>query len=329
MITTRRGLAGLAAMGLAMPALAPDARAQAPWPSRPLRWIVPYAPGGGSDFLARSLAAAIAGPLGQPVAVDNRPGGATIPASEMTARAAPDGYTLLSADLTALVITPAMARRLPYDPIRDFRPVAPIARFPFVLVVHPSLPVRTGPELVAWARARPGALNVGSPGVGTPSHLATERFMRATGTQVAHVSYRGGAPAVQDLVGGIVQAMFIDYASGAPHIASGAVRAIGIPAPQRLGLLPDVPTLAEQGLTGSDIYSWQGVVVPAATPEPIAARLQRELDRALRTEEVAARLRSISLEPFPGTAADFAGLIASETAVWAPLIRELGITLDS
>jgi len=322
---TRRNLGALAACGM-LPALA---QAQPAWPNRPLRWIVPYAPGGGSDFLARTLAAAISGPLGQTVAVDNRPGGATIPASEMTARAAPDGYTLLSADLTALVITPAMARRLPYDPIRDFKPVAPIARFPFVLVVHPDLPVRTGPELAAWARARPGALNVGSPGVGSPSHLATERFMRATGTRVTHVGYRGGAPAVQDLVAGVLQAMFIDYASGAPHIEAGRVRAIAIPAPQRLSLLPNVPTLAEQGMSGADIYSWQGVVVPAATPDAIAARLQTELDRALRTEDVMTRMRSIGLDPFPGTSAEFAALIASETAIWAPLIRELGLTLDS
>ncbi|WP_439594844.1 Bug family tripartite tricarboxylate transporter substrate binding protein [Falsiroseomonas sp.] len=322
---SRRSLGGLAAAAL----LPGAAHAQAAWPSRPLRWIVPYAPGGGSDFLARTLAAAISGPLGQPVQVDNRPGGATIPASEAAARAAPDGYTLLSADLTALVITPAMSARLPYHPIRDFKPVAPIARFPFVLVVHPDVPVRTGPELVAYARANPGRLNFGSPGVGTPTHLATERFARTAQVQITHVPYRGGAPAVQDMVAGQVQAMFIDYASGAPHIAAGRVRAIAIPAPQRLTLLPEVPTLAEQGLSGADIYSWQGVAVPAGTPDAIVARLQAELVKALETEAVAARLRSISLEPYPGTGADLAALIASETAIWAPLIRELGLTLDS
>jgi tripartite-type tricarboxylate transporter receptor subunit TctC len=322
---TRRAFGGVAAAAV----LPRAAGAQAPWPTRPLRWIVPYAPGGGSDFLARTLAAAMAGPLGQAVQVDNRPGGATIPASEMAARAAPDGYTLLSADLTALVITPAMSSRLPYHPIRDFRPVAPIARFPFVLVVHPDLPVRTGPELVAYARANPGRLNFGSPGVGTPTHLATERFSRTAQVQITHVPYRGGAPAVQDMVAGVVQAMFIDYASGAPHIAAGRVRAIGIPAPQRLTLLPEVPTLAEQGLGGADIYSWQGVAVPAGTPDAIVARLQAELVKALDTEAVAARLRSISLEPYPGTGADLAALIDSETAIWAPLIRELGLTLDS
>ncbi|MGG5821780.1 Bug family tripartite tricarboxylate transporter substrate binding protein [Falsiroseomonas sp. HW251] len=322
---TRRGLAAAAAT-LALPGLA---RAQAPWPSRPIRWVVPYAPGGGSDFLARTLAAAISGPLGQSVAVDNRPGGATIPATESVARAAPDGYTVLSADLTALVINPAMARRLPYDPFKDFAFVATTARFPFVLVVHPSVQATTGPELVELARRNPGRINFGSPGAGSPSHLATERFARRTGTQVEHVAYRGGAPAVQDLVAGQVQAMFIDYASGAGPIAAGQVRAIATPAPQRLSLLPNVPTLAEQGLTGADIYSWQGLVAPAGTPEAAQRRIEAEMQRALRTEEVAARLRGISLDPFPGTGAELKALAEAETAIWAPLIRELGLTLDS
>jgi tripartite-type tricarboxylate transporter receptor subunit TctC len=321
---TRRKLSGLLAGAALLPVAA---RAQA-WPSRPIRWIVPYPPGGGSDFLARTLAAAISGPLGQQVLVDNRPGGATIPATEATARAVPDGYTLLSADLTALVITPAMARRLPYDPLRDLRPIAPVARFPFVLVVHPDVAARSGPELVELARRQPGRLNFGSPGTGSPSHLATERFARRVGVEVQHVAYRGGAPAVQDLVAGQIQAMFIDYASGAPHIAAGRVRAIATPAPARLALLPEVPTLAEQGITGADIYSWQGVVAPAGTPDAVAARLEAELGRALRTEEVAARLRSISLDPFPGTAAELRALTEAETGIWAPLIRELGLTLD-
>jgi tripartite-type tricarboxylate transporter receptor subunit TctC len=323
---TRRGLGAAAAAGLMLPA---TLRAQGAWPSRPIRWVVPYAPGGGSDFLARTLAAAISGPLGQQVLVDNRPGGATIPASELVARAAPDGYTVLSADLTALVINPAMARRLPYDPFRDFAFVATTARFPFVLVVHPSVQARNAQEFVALARREPGRINVGSPGAGLPSHLATERFARRVGVQLTHVPYRGGAPAVQDLVAGQVQAMFIDYASGAGPIAAGQVRAIATPAPQRLTLLPDVPTLAEQDITGADIYSWQGLVAPAGTPEAAQRRLEAELARVLRTEEVAARLRGISLDPFPGTGAELRALAEAETAVWAPLIRELGLTLDT
>jgi tripartite-type tricarboxylate transporter receptor subunit TctC len=323
---TRRGLGAASAAGLMLPA---TLRAQGAWPSRPIRWVVPYAPGGGSDFLARTLAAAISGPLGQQVLVDNRPGGATIPASELVARAAPDGYTVLSADLTALVINPAMARRLPYDPFRDFAFVATTARFPFVLVVHPSVQARNAQEFVALARREPGRINVGSPGAGSPSHLATERFARRVGVQLTHVPYRGGAPAVQDLVAGQVQAMFIDYASGAGPIAAGQVRAIATPAPQRLTLLPDVPTLAEQGITGADIYSWQGLVGPAGLPEAAQRRLEAELARVLRTEEVATRLRGISLDPFPGTGAELRALAEAETAIWAPLIRELGVTLDS
>lgn len=321
---TRRMLGGLAAG-----AIAPvSATAQAAWPQRPLRWIVPYAAGGGSDVLARTLAAAVGNAIGQPITVENRGGGATIPASELAARSAPDGYTLLSADLTALVITPAMARRLPYDPIRDFRPVAPIARFPYVVLVHPDLPARTAPELVALAQARPNTLNFGHAGTGTPNHLGTERFIRATGIQVTQVSYRGGAPAITDLVAGVVQASVSDYASAAPAIQGGRVRAVGIPAPQRLDLLPDVPTLLEQGITGADVYSWQGVVVPTGTPDAIVARLQTELERALRNPEIAQRLRAVSLVPFPGSSEQLRELIAGETSVWAPLIRELGLTLD-
>jgi tripartite-type tricarboxylate transporter receptor subunit TctC len=322
---TRRMLGGLAA-GAVMPGAA---WAQAPWPSRSLRWIVPYAAGGGSDFLGRTLAAAVGTAIGQTIVVENRGGGATIPASEMAARSAPDGYTLLSADLTALVITPAMARRLSYDPIRDFRPVAPIARFPYVILVHPDLPVRNAAELIALAKARPNTLNFAHAGTGTPNHLGTERLIRATGIQVTQVAYRGGAPAVTDLIAGVVQASVSDYASAAPAIQGGRVRAIAVPSPQRLALLPNVPTLAEQGITGADVYSWQGVVVPTGTPDAIVARLQTELDRALRDPEIAQRLRSVSLEPFPGTSEQMRELIATETQIWAPLIRELGLTLDS
>jgi tripartite-type tricarboxylate transporter receptor subunit TctC len=322
---SRRGVAGVTAAML-LPGVA---AAQATWPTRSPRWIVPYAAGGGSDFLARTLAAAISGPLGQTVTVDNRPGGATIPASEMVARAAPDGYTMLSADLTALVLTPAMARRLPYDPVRDFRPVSTTVRFPYAIVVHPDVPARTMQELLALARARPNTLNFGHAGTGTPNHLGTERLVRATGIQITQVAYRGGAPAVTDLVAGVVQASVSDIASAAAQLAAGRIRAIGIPAPQRLALLPDVPTLAEQGITGADIYSWQGVVVPAGTPDPIVTRLHQELDRVLRNPEIVARLRGVSLEPLPGTGADMQALMAAETQVWAPLIRELGITLDS
>jgi len=326
MTTLTRRSFGAALGAVALPAVA---RAQANWPTRPIRWVVPYAPGGGSDFLARTLGQAISGPLGQGVVIDNRPGGATIPASEAVARAAPDGYTVLSADMTAIVINPAMSTRLPYQPFRDYRFVAPTARFLFTLVVHPSVPARSVAELVALAKAQPGRINFGSPGAGSPSHLATERFARRAGVEVTHVPYRGGAPAVQDLLGGQIQAMFIDYATGAGPIAAGQVRAIGIPAAQRLPLLPDVPTLAEQGITGADIYSWQGLVAPAGIPDAAAQRLEAEIARALRTEEVAAKLRGISLEPWPGTGADFRSVAESETALWAPLIRELGLTLDS
>lgn len=321
---TRRGLAAAtAAAALPVPAIA-----QA-WPSRPIRWIVPYAPGGGSDFLARAVAAAISGPLGQQVLVDNRPGGATVIATEAVARSAPDGYTLLSADMTALVINPAGFRRLPYHPTNDLKPVATTAIFNFVLAVSTRLGVRTAAELVAMARAQPGRLNFASPGIGSPSHLATERFQRNLGLQLTHVPYRGGAPAVADLVAGTADAMFIDYASGAPHFEAGRVVPLAATAPTRMALLPNLQTLAEAGFPGNDIYSWQGVVAPAGTPDAIVARIAAAIAAAVRDEGVAQRLRGIGLTPLPGTPADFARLIESETAIWGTLIRELGLVLDS
>ncbi|WP_431283374.1 Bug family tripartite tricarboxylate transporter substrate binding protein [Humitalea sp. 24SJ18S-53] len=316
------------ALGTSIAALPLPVMAQA-WPTRPLRWVVPYAPGGGSDFLARTIAAAISGPLGQTVLVENRPGGATVIATEAVARAAPDGYTVLSADMTALIINPAGFRRLPYDPIKDLKPVCTTATFNFVLAVSPTLAPRSVAELVAMARAQPGRLNFASPGIGSPSHLATERFGRNLNLTLTHVPYRGGAPAVQDLVAGVADAMFIDYASGAPHFEAGRLRPLAATAPTRMSLLPDLQTLAEAGFPGNDIYSWQGVMAPAGTPDAIVARLGAAIRAAVNDPAVADRLRAIGLTPLPGDSASFAALIQSETAIWGTLIRELGLVLDS
>lgn len=320
---SRRAALGAGLLALPLPALAQS------WPTRPVRWVVPYPPGGGSDFLARTIAAAISGPLGQNVLVENRPGGATVIATEGVARSAPDGYTVLSADMTALVINPAGFRRLPYHPINDLKPVATTATFNFVLAVHPGLAARNAAELVALARAQPGRLNFASPGIGSPSHLATERFSRNLNLNLTHVPYRGGAPAVTDLVAGVAQAMFIDYASGAPHFEAGRMRPLAATAPTRMALLPELPTLAESGFPGNDIYSWQGVVAPAGTPDAVVARLGAAIRAAVSDEAVATRLRGIGLTPLPGDAASFAALIQSETAIWGTLIRDLGLVLDS
>ena len=321
---TRRALgAVLTAATLPLPALAQT------WPARSIRWIVPYAPGGGSDFLARTIAAAMSGPLGQTVLVENRPGGATVIATEALARSAPDGYTVLSADMTALIINPAGFRRLPYHPINDLKPVATTATFNFVLAVTPGLAARSVADLVAMARAQPGRLNFASPGIGSPSHLATERFSRNLNISLTHVPYRGGAPAVTDLVSGTADAMFIDYASGAPHFEAGRVRPLAATAPTRMALLPNLQTLAEAGFPGNDIYSWQGVVAPGGTPDAVVAMLGTAIRAAVSDPAVADRLRGIGLTPMPGDGASFAALIASETAIWGTLIKDLGLVLDS
>lgn len=327
MSTTRRSFAGLAAAAI----LTRPSRAQGAWPQRSIRWIVPYAAGGGSDFLARLIGQTLSEQLGQSIVIENRGGGATIPASVALTQSAPDGYTMLSADLTSLVITPAAAAAasLPYNPIRDFKPAGTTARFPYVLIVHPDVPARTAPELIALARSRPNTLNFAHAGARTPNHLGTERLVRATGIQVTQVAYRGGAPAIQDLVAGVVQSSVSDYASAAAQIDAGRVRVLGVHSPQRLDNIPNVPTLTEQGITGADVYSWQGIVFPSATPDSIVLRLEAEIQRALGNADVARRLRAAGLEPFPGTAARMASLIQEETAIWAPLVRELGLTLDN
>lgn len=324
---SRRALGGVATAAILMG----SARAQDNWPNRPIRWIVPYAAGGGSDFLARLLGQALTDVLGQPIVVENRGGGATIPASLALTQSAPDGYTMLSADLTSLVITPAAAAAtsLPYDPIRDFKPAGTTAQFPYVLIVHPSIPAANAAELIALAKSRPNTLNFAHAGARTPNHLGTERLVRATQIQITQVAYRGGAPALMDLVAGIVQASVSDLASASSQIEAGRVRVLGVHAPQRLDVLPNVPTLTEQGITGADVYSWQGIVFPAQTPDAIIERLQNAVQRVLANPEIIRRLRAAGLAPFPGSAASMRDLIRSETAVWAPLVKELGLTLDN
>ena len=320
---TALALGGLAGFALARPSLA-----QA-WPSRPMRWIVPFPPGGGTDLVARTVAAGVSARLGQPIVMDNRAGASTIIGAEATARSVPDGYTMMTATSTTLVFNPGMFQRLPYDPLNDFTHVAGLALFPHVLVVNPRLEVQNVEDLVALARQRPGFLNFASPGIGSSGHLAVERFARKERLQVTHVPYRGGAPAVIDVISDAAHATFMDIGSVATQINSGQLRALAFMQPTRVESFPRIPTMAEAGFPGSDVYSWQGVVMPAGVPAEIAARMSAEVAAVLRQPDLRQRFGEMGMETMVKSPAELRAHLVEETQIWVPLIRELGIRLDT
>ncbi|TPG60365.1 tripartite tricarboxylate transporter substrate binding protein [Roseomonas nepalensis] len=324
---TRRGLAR-GALGLGTASLLPNAgHAQAAWLDRPLRLIIGYPPGGASDLFGRMIAGQMGPRLGQNVVVENRPGGGAVVASETVTRSAPDGNTLLHVDNGILVYNPALYARLPYDPDRDLAGVGFIGRFPLFLVVRADSPIR---DLAGYITAAAGrAPTYGTPAVASPHHLAMEMFKRRAGFEATHVPYRGGPAAMQDLLAGTVDSVMIDCATGTAFIADGRVRALCVLSEARSPTSAAVPTARELGHAGAIAYGWQGISVPAATPAPVVARLAAELSRAIGSEEVQARFTTLGIERANPSPADFAAFVARENAEWRPLIRELGIRLDS
>jgi tripartite-type tricarboxylate transporter receptor subunit TctC len=307
----------------------PLRRVQAAYPEAPIKWVVAYAPGGGTDTLARILAEAMGPKLGQSIVIENRPGGATNIAAGAVAKADPDGLTIFTADNGTLVFNPALFKKLPYDPEESFRKVGLIARFPLVVSVKKDSASTSLRDLVDRARAQPGAVDYASPGVGSPHHLTMERLAREAGVTFSHVPYKGAAPALNDLVGGHIESMVVDYPSAASHLRAGSIHALAVCSAARLTSLPDVPTVQEAlGLGGFEAYAWQGLVVPKGTPDAVVERLSAELAAALGQDHVLARLREIGLEPIPGGPADMQRLTDREREVWVPLIASLGITLD-
>jgi tripartite-type tricarboxylate transporter receptor subunit TctC len=315
-----------AAIGAGM-ALAPVlARAQAPWPDRQIRLVVGYPAGGPSDVFARLVAAQIAPRLGQPVVVENRPGGGAVLASETAARAPADGHTWMHVDNGILVYNPALFARLPYDPDRDFTGVGFIGRFPLYVVCRADAPWGDFAALVAASRAR--APTYGSPAVASPHHLAMELAKRRSGLAAEHVPYRGGQAAMQDLLGGSVDLVMIDTATGLPFIRDGRVRALAVLSEARTAEAPAVPTLRELG-HDAVAFGWQGLSVPRGVPAPVVARLNAELVRAMASDEVQARTRALGIQTTGWSAAEFDAFVAAENALWRPLIRDLGIRLDT
>ncbi|ASI69317.1 ABC transporter substrate-binding protein [Diaphorobacter nitroreducens] len=309
-------------------AAAPWTRADTGYPSQPIRWVVPYPAGGGTDVLARTVAEAMRGGLGQQIVVDNRPGASTNIGSQIVATAKPDGYTVMSADNALLAYNEHLYRRLPFHPDKDFTYIGGLSRFPLVLVVNPAFAAQTFQDFLAYVKARPGQVNYASPGNGSPHHLAMELFKHRTQTFLTHIPYRGAAPAVQDVMGGQVPCMFLDLAAGLPVIQSGKVRALAIGAARRAAALPHVPTLAEVGVADAEVYAFQGLLGPAGLPPAITARLNAALNQALAAPEVVERMRAFGMEPLAGTPEQFHALARAEARRWGPVIAATGVKLD-
>ncbi|WP_157269605.1 Bug family tripartite tricarboxylate transporter substrate binding protein [Azohydromonas aeria] len=323
MTTTRRtAITLLAQAALATVPLLASAQ------DKPLEWVLGYAAGGGSDIVARTVAEQMGKTLGRTIVVNNKPGAATNIAADYAAKSRDFGNIMFTADFATLAANPFLFSKLSYSAERDFKPVGLLARFPLLLVVAPNVPVTSWQEFVAWAQKQPEGVNYASAGAGSPHHLAGELLRERSGLKLVHVPYRGAAPAVQDIMGGQVSVGLIDTASVQQHVASGKVRAIGVASPARLKTLPEVPTLAEQGLKGFEAYAWQGLVVPSGTGDDVVARLNKALVAALESTPVKARFQTLGLEPLPGTPEQMASYVRAERGRWGALIQANNIRLD-
>ncbi|MCZ0733027.1 Bug family tripartite tricarboxylate transporter substrate binding protein [Phreatobacter sp. AB_2022a] len=318
LVLSRRGLGALALAGLAGPAFAQG------FPSRPIQVIVPFAAGGGVDVTMRVAAEAAGDLIGQRFVVENRGGGATITATTAVVRAAPDGYTVLTAP-TTMVINAASRDNLPFDWKTDLVPVSMIAKLPLVVVARRDAPYSTMRELEAAARAARDPLTFSSGGTGTVAHLAGELFALRTGIKLQHVPYRGEGPALSDLIGGTLKVSFATLASVSGQIEGGTVKALGVTTKDRTGLLPGVPTLVEQGYPDYDVSAWLALVAPRGTPQEAIDAMQRAFAAALATQSVRDRMKVLGAEPVPGTPAELAAFMAKEAAQWAEVVRAIGL----
>ena len=314
---------------MALPLIAPTASmAQQNFPAKPVRWVVPYAAGGGSDFLARTIGQTWSTTVSQPVLVDNKPGGNTALGAAEVARSPADGYTVLSADNGTLVFNPVLYKSLSYNPDKDLAPVTLMGRFPMILVVGPGSTATTARQFIAEAKAKPGGVNYASAGAGSPHHLAMELLKSEAGLFMVHAPYRGAGPALADVAGGQVPAMMVDMAAGAGFIKGGKVRPLAVANPTRLPQLPDVPTFAELGYKNVEAAALVGMMVPAGTPPATIAALNTQVVAAMNDPAVHKRLVDFGVEPVGNSPAQFAALLKTESVKWHKLIRDLKITLD-
>jgi tripartite-type tricarboxylate transporter receptor subunit TctC len=298
------------------------------YPAKPIRFVVPYPAGGPLDTVARLLAQKVGESVKQPVVVENRAGAGGNIGADHVAKSAPDGYTLLMGAVATHAINPSLYRQVPYDPVRDFVAVTMIASTPNVLVVHPSIPAANVREFIAHAKANPGKLNFGSGSTGSAGHLAGELFKTLAGVDMAHIPYKGAAPAMQDLIAGRLQLMFDNYASANAQVKAGKVKALAVTTARRSSLAPELPTVAESGLPGFDISTWFGLLVPARTPPEIVERLHAEFTRALAAPDVREKVVGLGAEPVGDRPEEFAAFIRAEAAKYAKVIKASGATAD-
>jgi tripartite-type tricarboxylate transporter receptor subunit TctC len=313
---------------IAVAVIAPSLPVYGEYPDKPVRMLVGFAPGGGTDTTARIVSQRLATALGQQVIVDNRAGAGGNIAAEFVSHAPADGYTLLLGTPAAFAINPSLYRNLPFDPVKDFEPISLITSSSNVLVVHPSVSVKNVKELIAFAKARPGQLNYGSAGTGTPPHLAAVLFDTMAGTRMEHVPYKGGAPAMIALVSGEVELVFATVETAAPQIKAGKIRALGVTTAKRSALLPELPTIAEAGIPGYEANNWNGVLAPAKTPIAVVERLNREIVKVLIAQEVKEALFRQGFDAWPGTPQEFGAYIKTEIAKWAKVVKASGMKTE-
>jgi tripartite-type tricarboxylate transporter receptor subunit TctC len=298
------------------------------YPTHPIRLLIGLPAGGPTDAVARIVAPKLGDALGQQIIVDNRTGAGGLIAAETAAKATPDGYTLLFGAVSYSAIFASLYKKLPYDPVKDFEPISLVTKVPNVLVVNPTMPVRTVGDFIAYAKANPGKLSYGSSGSGTSLHLSMEMLKKQTGIEVVHVPYKGGPAAILDLIGGHIQVMFDNAPGQIPYIRSGKTRALAITAAKRNFQLPEVPTMIEAGVPGFEVTSWYGVFVPAQVPEPILARLNAELVKTLNMPEIKERMAAHGIEPTPTTRAEFAAFQQAEVARWSKVVKDSGAMVE-
>ena len=302
--------------------------AQAAWPRQSIRFVVPFAPGGTSEIVARTVANELTKQLGQTVFVDNKGGGAGIPAMQEVAKSAPDGHTIIMGHVGSLAVNPYIFPNQPYDVNKDFIPVTLLAKVPNLFVVHPDVPAQTFKEFVAHVKQNPGKLNYGSAGNASAGHLAMEYLKLVTGMFITHIPYRGTGPAMTDLLAGRTQAFSAGTPALLPHIKAGRLRAIAMGTAQRLPILPDVPTVAEMGYKDFETSQWYGILAPAGTPRDVVTRLQEESLKALKSNSVTERFATDSASGGGGTPAEFAAFIAQQQKIWKEIVRRAGIKAD-
>ena len=298
------------------------------YPNKPIKFIVPYAAGGASDVTSRLLAQAMSPSIGQTVIVENKTGAGGNIGTDFVAKSAPDGYTMLLAYTGPMAINPTLYKNIPFNPLKDFAAVTLVAEAPLLLGVHPSVPVKNVKELVEYARANPGKIFYGSSGTGGADHLAGDLFMQETGTKIVHVPYKGGAPALRDLVAGNTQMQFMTIPAAIPHIKDGRIRPLAILSNSRFELFPDVPTIAEAGLPGVYVNNTYGVAVPAGTPPAVVSKLNAELVKAVKSQDIVNRFKDLGLVPRYNTPEEFTQFMKDEHARWAKIVKDSGASVD-